>query len=741
MFSRDALLGGLPARRASTVLFAIESRTAALVRSNRVTRAAYVGERTVAEREQAFLSAMAGGRQAIDVRIEDIEAHAARWADLVPDNADVKAAIARLLGAKYRFTHDLVPGIRGALSLDDPTVAEAFARLHAAPLSSIYAEGLTPAERQRWFRARVARRFEALPPFWIAYFLALTETIGEGILIVPVALAGIGPIPAVILLIALGLANLITLGGLAEAVTRNGSMRYGTAYFGRLVAELLGPAAASAQSIALGVFNVVVLFAYFLGFASVFSGATGIPEGVWVALLFAINVYYMRKESLDDTIASAVVIGVVNLGLVGLITLVAATRIDPANLAYTNVPILNGRPPDAATVGLVFGVVLVAFFGHTSVANASKLILTRDPTGRSLLWGNLAALATVIALYCLAVIAILGALGPDPLVATRGTAITPLADAVGPLVNILGSVYVVLAIGLGSIYVTLGVYNQVIEIIRSPGVDARGVLGRLGAERRTRLIAGLAPAFGIVVVLEILLALDADWFAGPIGYIGVLAVPLVGGVFPMLLVAAARRKGEYVPGRVLRLIGRPATVAIIGGIFLAGVFLHGLVIWQEPVPRLAAIVVGVLTTALAVRLLVTGRFKPRSIIELRLDEAGGGSVSVTSDGRRVQPEQPMPGLTGRGRPIQPVTIRLDPGRARELRIWSHQVSADGWSSVVPAGATIARADDHEGFSDPEGAGGAPPGEVEASATDPVIVPLDGTVVQVTVRLRPSEGTV
>jgi hypothetical protein len=413
---------------------------------------------------------------------------------------------------------------------------------------------------------------------------------------------------------------------------------------------------------------------------------------------------------------------------------------DPANLSYTNVPILNGRPPDAATVGLVFGVVLVAFFGHTSVANASKLILTRDPTGRSLLWGNLAALTTVIALYCLAVVAILGALGPDPLVATRGTAITPLADAVGPLVNILGSVYVVLAIGLGSIYVTLGVYNQVIEIIRSPGVDPAGVLGRLGAERRTRLIAGLAPAFGIVVVLEILLALDADWFAGPIGYVGVLAVPLVGGVFPMLLVAAARRKGEYVPGRILGLIGQPVTVVVIGGIFLAGVFLHGLVIWQEPVPRIAAILVGVLTVALVLRLFVAGRFRPRSIVEVRLDETGRGSVSVTSEGRQVQTEQAVPGSAGRGHPLRSVTVALEPGGARELRIWSHQVSADGWSSAVPARTTIVRARDGEGDPDFESARGAAAQEVEPSATDPILVPLDGTPVHVTVQLQPSEGT-
>jgi amino acid permease len=734
MFSRDAVLGGHPARRASTLLFAIESRTAALVRSNRVNRAAYVGD-AAAERERAFLAAMAGGRGGIEVRIQDIEAHAPGWADLVPAGPDVRAAIARLLGSKYRFTRELTPRIRAALALDDDAVADAFQRLHGVPLSSIYADRLTASERGRWFRARIARRFDELPSFWIAYFLALTETIGEGILIVPVAMAGIGPIPAVFLLVVLGLVNVITLAGLAEAVTRNGSMRYGTAYFGRLVGELLGPVAASAQSVALGVFNVVVLFAYFLGFASVFAGATGIPEGVWVALLFAINVFYLRKESLDDTIASAIVIGVINLALVGLITVVAATRIDPSNLAYADVPILNGRSPDAATVGLVFGVVLVAFFGHTSVANASKLILARDPGGRSLLWGNVAALATVIALYSVAVVAIGGALGPEPLVATRGTAITPLANVAGPIVNVLGSIYVVLAIGLGSIYVTLGVYNQVIELIRRPGLAPTSTVARLGATRRRRLLVGFAPVVAVVVVLEVLLALDADWFAGPIGYVGVLAVPLVAGVFPMLLLAAARRKGEYVPAAVIGFIGRPVTVAVVGAVFLAGVFLHALVIWDEPAARVAALAAGVLTVALIGRLIRTRRFRPRSVIELRLDDGGSAFVSVTTDGRGVVTDRAVSGVVGPGQLSEPVTVDLEPSEARELRIWSHRVTADRWSSPVPVSATVTAGGEAGG---PEG---TPRGATQTHAptgTDALLVPLDGRATEVTLRVLPPD---
>ncbi len=270
--------------------------------------------------------------------------------------------------------------------------------------------------------------------------------------------------------------NLITLGAMVEAITRNGSMRYGSAYFGRLVHDLLGRTGSVSLSLALLIFNAVVLLVYLLGFASVLTGATGIPEGAWVALLFAINVFYLRRESLDETVASAVVIGAANIGLVVAITALAFTEMDPANLGYVNLPFVDGQPFDPLIVQLVFGVVIVSFFGHTSAANASKLILGRDPSGRSLLWGNLAALSTVIVLYCFAVVAFAGALGPS-VADTRGTAITPLANEVGPIIDVLGSIYVVLALGLGS-HLRLA---RPLQPGRRAAADGRDSLARCGS--------------------------------------------------------------------------------------------------------------------------------------------------------------------------------------------------------------------------------------------------------------------
>jgi hypothetical protein len=715
MFRRDELLAGLPARRASTILIAIEGATARLVAASRINRAAFIGERTSAEHERAFLQAMSSGAELPrPPSITDIERFAAGWAELVPDHPDVRAAIARLLGKKYRFRRSDVPRSRGALGLDEADVAGAFARLHGETLESIYREHLPLAERVRWRTSLLSTRFDGLPPFWIAYFLAMTETLGEGILAVPIALAGLGPLPGVILLLVLGAINLITMGALTESVIRNGSMRYGAAYFSRLATELLGRFPASFLSLSLGLFNVLTFFLYFMAFGSVLAGATGISMGVWILVLFALNVVVLRKETLDDTIASAVLIGTVNLVLVIAITAIALLNADPANLGYADVPILDGQPLDALTLGLVFGIVLTAFFGHTSAANASKLVLTLEPSGRSLLWGGLAALATVIILYCFASVAIIGVLGPEPLVGTRGTAITPLAEVI-PVVNILGALYVLLAIGIGSLYITLGLYNQVVELLPRPRGGTQGLLARISTSRRGRLIVGFAPAAAVCLVLEVLVLTGEDSFASALGVGGALLVPIITGVFPMLLIVAARRKGEYLAPSSLRLFGHPVVVGALISLFIAVVALHGLVIWDGPVERGAAIVAAVAMAVLVGWTWRSGAFRRRAVVELRRDRrTERTTMSVVTAGRPVLLDAAITDEPERARVVVPG------GGWRELRVWPHEVSADGWSTQLAADIDIdgQRMAGHDARGD-------------------IVVPTDGTPTTVSVILRES----
>ena len=74
----------------------------------------------------------------------------------------------------------------------------------------------------------------------MAYALTLTETVGASVLALPIAFAGLGPLPGVVILVLLGLVNVVTVSLMAESVARSGPMRYRNAFLGRLVEGYLG---------------------------------------------------------------------------------------------------------------------------------------------------------------------------------------------------------------------------------------------------------------------------------------------------------------------------------------------------------------------------------------------------------------------------------------------------------------------------------------------------------------------
>src|SRR5688572_4932082 len=120
--SRDEVLGGLPARRARTLLFLIEQHSALHASQREVGTMAMLGERSAEARELEWIEAFALGRDAPrTASIREIEAAAGRWAPLVPESAEVRAATLQLL-ARHRLQHKRVPGIRAALGADDERV-------------------------------------------------------------------------------------------------------------------------------------------------------------------------------------------------------------------------------------------------------------------------------------------------------------------------------------------------------------------------------------------------------------------------------------------------------------------------------------------------------------------------------------------------------------------------------------------------------------------------------------------
>jgi hypothetical protein len=92
----------------------------------------------------------------------------------------------------------------------------------------------------------------------------------------------------------------------------------------------------------------------------------------------------------------------------------------------------------------------------------------------------------------------------------------------------------------------------------------------------------VAPVFVPFAAVEWMLITGSGSFAGLLGFIGVIVVSLVAGIYPVLLLVASRRKGDYVPMVVHRWLGHPVLLAGLYLVFLGSLLLHGLVIWDDP---------------------------------------------------------------------------------------------------------------------------------------------------------------
>jgi amino acid permease len=940
LFSREEVLGGLTAKRAHTLLYLIESRSARLAAQARQAMTLYRSEQAAAEDELAFISAFSEGRDPPRrPTIQDIEHFARQWAELVPREPRMQAAVARALGEKYRFTRAEAPGIRSTLGLDMSAVRDAYHRQYGAPVDSIYQRRPTLPERLRWAWAGLAGRLESLPPFWTSFALTLTETVGAGILALPIALAGVGPLPGILLMIVLGLVNVVTVICAAEAAARSGTVRYGSGFMGRMVGEYLGHFASFVLTVGVALLCFLTLPVLYMGFGSAMADFTGLPGPVWVIGLFLACLYLLRRESLDATVGSALVVGAVNIGIILLLSLLAFAQLDPANLLYLNVPFANGRSFEPSLWGLIFGVILLAFFGHMSVNNCAQVVLRRDASARSLIGGAAAAQAVVIGLYSIWCLAVAGAVPPATLQAETGTVLAPLARSIGPIAVVLSSAFVILALAIGSLHSSLGLYNLVrerlpaqaslsvrlprdgrlvftprrtfrglvradsqssrlavtylglddsrsraapcpclrldvtlgdrVHVVETPvegplwdqaalarllpdlsergirlslevvettpqslqirvvssmviryegqresaGFDLTALLETAEAERRLwswlsrqpqpaspaeiaagigideataqvrirsliqeRLVSvdlrggqlryrarfaprrghrlpeplggdenppstgeraspgvGTAPRspthwtslgaggrYGLCalptvvafLLTEYLLVSGNASFAGAFSLIGVLLASLLGGFLPVLLLIASRRKGDVVPGVAPRLVGHPLVLTFIYLLYLAGLLMHGLIIWQEPLQRAAALGVALLGMATPIVVLRGGAFRRRAVIELYAFRDGkrAATFALSAAGRPFPAEVQLryehadrssqaasgeiPDFTAlrtagfRWLPGSEVDGARQPPDVRDLKVWLHARASDGGDQALPAVAEI-----------------------------------------------------
>jgi hypothetical protein len=216
--------------------------------------------------------------------------------------------------------------------------------------------------------------------------------------------------------------------------------------------------------------------------------------------------------------------------------------------------------------------------------------------------------------------------------------------------------------------------------------------------KRGRFVLSVAPVAAVFLLVQWVLLTERGSFAGPLGFLGVIVISLLGGIFPVLLLIASRRKGEVVPGTVYRFLGHPLLTTGIYLLYLTGLLLHSLVIWENPGQRAVALVVGVMMLGVTIALMRRGTFAPRLVVELRQDQSEGGRAlfNITVGGQSVpvavrlgypDSEEHHEAATGEVpafSSLRYAKLQLPAVQARDLKVWAHKITPEGDSEGLPA---------------------------------------------------------
>ena len=128
----------------------------------------------------------------------------------------------------------------------------------------------------------------------------------------------------------------------------------------------------------------------------------------------------------------------------------------------------------------------------------------------------------------------------------------------------------------------------------------------------------------------------AGSFADLTAFLGLIVGSLLAGFLPILLFVSSRGKGECAFGAGRGVFRHPALLTSLYVFFLAMLFAHGLLIWDEPIPRIGALAAGVSMLVVPAVLGRAGAFGRRLTIEVRDDQRSGTArFAFLSGGRPV----------------------------------------------------------------------------------------------------------
>ena len=669
----------------TNALVAIEHRAARLAARAREHGVEIHSRTGPADRDRAYVEAFEAGRPPPrPPRAHDLERYAAEWAPLVADDPDERAQLARAIGSRHRLPRERVPAIRATLGLDSAEVRDAYERRYGRPLDEIFREG----HRLRWTLHGLSSSLERLPPFWLTTVLVVTVSLPVSLLGLPVAAAEIGPLPALALLAIVGALMSITMAALGEATTRSAGVRYRRAFLGGLANDLVGGRASAVLTGTAGVRTTMMLLAGWIGLSITLTDLTDVPREIWAGVILAAVILMLLRGS-KVALSTVAVFGIAATVLVLVASVLALAHAGPGDLSHADVPLGGGPAELDGTLGAALGVILMQYIGSVYLIGIHRAAASSDPAGRDLAAGAFVGTILVTLIVGLWLVAASAAVPAADLHGISGTAMGPLVDEIGPAMGVIGGLAALLLLGMNVNRASTAVHQLALE--RLP-------------ERRWRQVAALVPVLLVFAVAETLLDLGDVSFTSVLTICGLVTNFIVGGVFPMLLVLAARRRAELVPARTWRWIGAPPVVwAIVAGCLGALVFVGLAVLddWGSRSAALAAAALGAATVLWADR---RGSFRARCVVELIDDRRGAGEArwALVSNGRPLDADVELGyegaaprSVRGSDGPVEnpdalrTITVRgKDGSDVKEIAIWGQRVDADGAPVPIAATATV-----------------------------------------------------
>ena len=268
--------------------------------------------------------------------------------------------------------------------------------------------------------------------------------VGGGVLALPMALAPFGVRRAVLILVVMGIVNLVSLLAMCSAISRSTAPASGRGRLSTLATEQLGPTSALIATTASIVLWFGLLVVYILGLAQSLGDLAGTPAAWAIAVLAVIGtVVFLQARRLF--VASATAVAVLNLAI--LFALIVGVAFQARSDLFTAGPLPTGAGGTSGTLQLVFGTVLFAYFGHTSLFSVAPEVSRVDPSGRALRRGASAAMITAIIINVGWVAACLSAVPGEKFRDEGSTGISLITEVGGPWMKPLSMAFVILAMG------------------------------------------------------------------------------------------------------------------------------------------------------------------------------------------------------------------------------------------------------------------------------------------------------